>query len=32
VERFKVVVACFIANGITSSGTFLKPLNPILGK
>jgi len=32
VERFKLVVACFIANSICTAGTFLKPLNPILGE
>ena len=32
VERMKLVVACFASSQILPVGTFLKPLNPILGE
>jgi len=32
VERMKLVVCCFIAGMVCTSGNFLKPLNPILGE
>ena len=32
VERFKLVVACFVSSQILTSANFMKPLNPILGE